>query len=69
MVEAAINSKVKRTYVQARRAGAKGKGSTKNFTVLNATPEDVIRFINDGIAKQREQQQQERPAAGQSSSG
>lgn len=57
MVDAAINSKVKRTYVSVRRAGTKGKGSTKNLTVLNATPDDVIRFINDGINTQRQREQ------------
>lgn len=44
-----------RTYVSARKAGTKGKGSTVNLTVDNATPTDVVRFINDGMSKQREQ--------------
>lgn len=56
-----------RTYVSARRAGSKGKGSTMNITVDNATPSDVIQFIKDGMAKKREQQQPQ--PAGQSSTG
>jgi hypothetical protein len=44
--------------VHLRKAGTKGKGSTTNLTVDNASPADVVRYINEGMQKQAGQSAQ-----------